>query len=197
MLFHSVAFAVFLPLVWTAYWLLRGTKPQNALLLAASLVFYGWWDPRFLLLLGFSIVIDYWIMRAADRERARDARRAAEDPGSRSRVATQLGHARRLQVLRLLRRERRCRSGNALGWRPDLLHIVLPVGISFYTFHTLSYTIDVYRGQLAGAPLAARRGHVRLLLPAARRGADRARAIAARRRSSAARGSTATTCATA
>ena len=52
MLFHSAAFAVFLPVVWTLYWLLRGTKQQNALLLAASWVFYGWWDARFLLLLG-------------------------------------------------------------------------------------------------------------------------------------------------
>jgi alginate O-acetyltransferase complex protein AlgI len=144
-LFHSVAFAVFLPLVWTAYWLLRGTKQQNYLLLAASLVFYGWWDPRFLLLLGFSIVIDYWIALQIQ---------AARDRGDRGKVWIALSVVTQIGLLGVFKYydffvESAIPIWDALGWRPDLLHIVLPIGISFYTFHTLSYTIDVYRGHFA------------------------------------------------
>lgn len=142
MLFHSLAFAVFLPLVWTLYWLLRGTKQQNALLLAASLVFYGWWDPRFLVLLCFSIVVDWFVaLRIA----------AARERGERGKSWIVLSVATQIGLLGVFKYydffvESAVPIWNALGWRPDLLHLVLPLGISFYTFHTLSYTIDVYRG---------------------------------------------------
>ncbi|MGH7337408.1 MAG: MBOAT family O-acyltransferase, partial [Myxococcota bacterium] len=143
MLFHSLAFALFLPLVWTLYWLLRGTKQQNALLLVASLVFYGWWDPRFLVLLVFSIVVDWFVaLRIADA-RAR---------GERGKFWIVLSVVTQIGLLGVFKYydffiESALPVWDALGWRPDLLHIVLPLGISFYTFHTLSYTIDVYRGQ--------------------------------------------------
>lgn len=145
MLFHSLAFAVFLPLVWTLYWLLRDTKQQNALLLVASLVFYGWWDPRFLLLLGFSILIDYVVALRIEAARDRGVR---GKPWIVLSVVTQIGLLGVFKYYDFF-----IESGlpiwNALGWRPDLLHVVLPVGISFYTFQTLSYTIDVYRGKFA------------------------------------------------
>jgi D-alanyl-lipoteichoic acid acyltransferase DltB (MBOAT superfamily) len=144
-LFHSVAFAVFLPLVWTLYWMLRGTKQQNALLLIASLVFYGWWDPRFLLLLGFSIVVDWF---AALRIAAARERGARGKPWIIVSLVTQLGMLGVFKYYDFFI-ESALPIWDALGWRPDLLHIVLPVGISFYTFQSLSYTIDVYRGQLA------------------------------------------------
>jgi alginate O-acetyltransferase complex protein AlgI len=141
-LFHSVAFAVFLPIVWTLYWLLRGTRRQNALLLAASLVFYGWWDPRFLALLCFSIGVDWFAaLRIA----------SARDRGGRGRSWIALSVVTQIGLLGVFKYydffvESALPIWNALGWRPDLLHVVLPVGISFYTFQTLSYTIDVYRG---------------------------------------------------
>src|SRR5215470_11506077 len=93
MLFHSAAFAVFLPIVWTLYWLLRETKQQNALLLAASWVFYGWWDARFLLLLGFSILVDYTVALriAAAREKGTQVSRG---PQGRE-VVAQRGEAER------------------------------------------------------------------------------------------------------
>ena len=142
MLFHSLAFAVFLPLVWALYWLLREMKRQNALLLVASLVFYGWWDPRFLLLLGFSIVVDYYAALRIAGARQRGGR---GKPWIVVSLVTQLGMLGVFKYYDFFV-ESALPIWNALGWRPDLLHVVLPVGISFYTFHTLSYTIDVYRG---------------------------------------------------
>ena len=143
MLFHSVAFAVFLPVVLVLYWLLRDTKQQNALLLAASTVFYGWWDPRFLLLLWFSIGVDYVSARRIQR---------ARDRGGRGRAWITVSLVSQLGILGIFKYydffvESALPIWNALGWRPDLLHVVLPIGISFYTFQTLSYTIDVYRGK--------------------------------------------------
>jgi D-alanyl-lipoteichoic acid acyltransferase DltB (MBOAT superfamily) len=142
-LFHSVAFAVFLPVVLAAYWLLRGTKQQNALLLVASLVFYGWWDPRFLLLLGFSIVVDWACALRIAAARKRDRRGT---PWIALSVVIQIGLLGVFKYYDFFV-ESALPIWNALGWRPDLLNIALPLGISFYTFHTLSYTIDVYRGQ--------------------------------------------------
>jgi len=142
MLFHSVAFAVFLPVVWTLYWLLRETKHQNALLLVASFVFYGWWDARFLVPLCFSIAVDWFVaLRIADA-RARGER---GKPWIALSLVTQLGMLGVFKYYDFFVQSA-LPIWNALGWRPDLLHVVLPVGISFYTFHTLSYTIDVYRG---------------------------------------------------
>jgi len=63
MLFNSIEFAIFLPVVFALYWALkRDLKLQNLLLLAASYVFYGWWDWRFLSLIAFSSMVDYFIM---------------------------------------------------------------------------------------------------------------------------------------
>jgi D-alanyl-lipoteichoic acid acyltransferase DltB (MBOAT superfamily) len=141
-LFHSLAFAVFLPTVLTLYWLLRDTKQQNALLLATSLLFYGWWDARFLVPLCFSIVVD-WVVAlriAAARERGERGK-----PWIVLSLVTQLGMLGVFKYYDFFV-DSALPLWNALGWRPDLLHIVLPIGISFYTFHTLSYTIDVYRG---------------------------------------------------
>jgi D-alanyl-lipoteichoic acid acyltransferase DltB (MBOAT superfamily) len=141
-LFHSLAFAVFLPTVLTVYWLLRETKQQNALLLVTSLFFYGWWDARFLLPLSFSILVDWLVALRIG---------AARERGERGKPWIVLSLVTQLGMLGVFKYydffvESAIPIWNALGWRPDLLHIVLPIGISFYTFHTLSYTIDVYRG---------------------------------------------------
>ena len=89
MLFNSIEFLLFLPLVFAAYWSVNGRAPlriQNLLLLAASYLFYGWWDWRFLSLVAFSTLVDFavglQIAKANDREIPQDA-----GPSERSRTA--------------------------------------------------------------------------------------------------------------
>ena len=144
MLFHSEAFAIFLPLVFVAYWALRSPRLQNVLLLVASIVFYGWWDWRFLGLLAIAIVVDYGCALAIDGARERGG------AGKRWLSLSLLTNLGMLGVFKYYDFfvESAAPIWQALGWRPDLLHVVLPIGISFYTFQTLSYTVDVYRGQL-------------------------------------------------
>ncbi len=146
MVFNSWLFFVFFTVVFTAYALLhRRRAAQNWLLLAASCVFYGWWDWRFLFLVGFSTVVDYW---AALRMEATD------DPPARRRFLmisvvsnlALLGFFKYYNFFADSAHKALERAGiDAVNWRLD---IILPVGISFYTFHALSYTIDVYRRHL-------------------------------------------------
>jgi len=142
-LFNSAAFAVFLPIVLVVYWSLRSTRQQNLFLLAASLFFYGWWDWRFLSLIALSTCVDYGCALSIERERERGG------TGRRWVTASLVSNLGILGVFKYY--DFFVESAEplwaALGWRPDLLHVVLPIGISFYTFQTLSYTIDVYRGQ--------------------------------------------------
>lgn len=143
MLFNSLTFLVFFPITLTLYWLLRTPRRQNVFLVAASLFFYGWWDWRFCFLLITSTLVDYFCAQAI--ERARDRGRS---PG----IWLAISISVNLGILGIFKYydffvESAGRIWSALGWRPDLLNVVLPVGISFYTFQTLSYTIDVYRGK--------------------------------------------------
>ena len=114
------------------------------LLLAGSYFFYGYVHPWFLILIATSTVIDYCAARGMEAwPRASPALPVAEH-------RLELRHARVLQVLQLLRRERARACWRRPGSRVDepTLRILLPVGISFYTFQAMSYTIDVYRGEL-------------------------------------------------
>ncbi|MDH4055534.1 MAG: MBOAT family protein [Gammaproteobacteria bacterium] len=147
MLFNSIDFAVFLPIVFAIYWLIPNSRIrlQNAVLLIASYVFYGWWDWRFLSLIIISSLIDYVVGLAMHRE--------------------QVQLKRKLLLLISL-----CANLGLLGYFKyfnffaesfvaaftffnvsfdvSRLNIILPVGISFYTFQTLSYSIDIYRRKL-------------------------------------------------
>ncbi len=146
MLFNSATFALFFPVVFAAYVSLNGrTRAQNALLLLASYVFYGWWDWRFLSLIWVSTAVDYVLARriaATESQRSRRALLLAS-------LAVNLGLLGTFKYLgffidsavALLRTF-------GLDSGAPTLALVLPVGISFYTFQTLSYTIDVYRGKL-------------------------------------------------
>lgn len=147
MLFNSLEYALFLPLVLLAYFRLRH-RQQNLFLLAASYVFYAWWDWRFLSLLILSTALDYAIGRQID------AARQVADPSPARRwlavsVVANLGILAVFKYYGFF-----VDSLNALlaqvGAEPavGLIEIVLPVGISFYTFQSLSYTIDIYRGKL-------------------------------------------------
>lgn len=144
MLFNSFPFLVFFITVYAAY-LALNHRFQNRMLLVASYVFYGWWDPRFLSLIFASTVIDYFCGLRIEASRT-PARRRLFLVFS---VAANLGilgffkyfnfFAENLRELFLL---------GGMDLNPVTLNIVLPVGISFYTFQTMSYTIDIYRGEM-------------------------------------------------
>jgi alginate O-acetyltransferase complex protein AlgI len=145
MLFNSLVFLVFLPMAFLAYWALAraGTRVQNMLVLAASYVFYAWWDWRFLGLLVFSSLCDHLVGGALGSTGHRGRRRFL--------LAVSL--LVNLGLLGFFKYFNFFIGGFsdillAVGMRPHLptLQIILPVGISFYTFQTLSYTIDIYRG---------------------------------------------------
>ena len=146
MQFISTAFWLFLPTVLVLHWSLQGRlRAQNALLLVASYFFYGWWDARFLALIAASTAIDFAV-----------GRRLAVTTGARARKAwLGLSLAFNLGMLAWFKYagflvDQWVAAWASVGVAMDPLgvSIVLPVGISFYTFQTLSYSIDVYRGRL-------------------------------------------------
>jgi len=144
MLFNTWTFAVFFVVVYSAYRLLP-RRGQNALLLVASYVFYGAWDYRFLALLLTSTALDYFCGRAIYR--AKDGRQR--------RLFLILTVVANLCFLGFFKyfnffAESLTALLSLFGLAPSLptLNVVLPVGISFYTFQSMSYTIDIYRGQL-------------------------------------------------
>ncbi len=152
MLFNSFEFALFLPVVLAAYWSLRNApRWQNVLLLVASYVFYGYWDWRFLSLIGFSTLVDYTvgIQLHAELQRSEGHKTRAARRWLLTSLVCNLGLLGFFKYFNFF-------SGSfsallaqvGVEADPFYLNIVLPVGISFYTFQTLSYTIDIYRGQM-------------------------------------------------
>ena len=147
MRFNSYEFALFFAGLFLAYWLLgKWPRLQNIVLLAAGYYFYACWNPKFLALLVVSTVMDYgcglWVDRAREHHEAPGRCRALD--------GAQPGDARLLQVLQFLRRELagRARLEPACRFRLRHLEVVLPIGISFYTFQSMSYVIDVYRREI-------------------------------------------------
>lgn len=147
MLFNSLDFAIFLPIVFAAYWLLGSDriKLQNILIVIASYVFYGWWDWRFLSLILFSTIVDFFIGSALFK---------TENPRKRKHLlwtslSVNLGLLGVFKYYNFFV-ENFVEAFTFFGGsiQPNTLDIILPVGISFYTFQTLSYTIDVYRKKL-------------------------------------------------
>ena len=147
MLFNSLDFALFLPLVFLLYWFVGGASVQrrNLILLAASYVFYGWWDWRFLSLLAASTLVDYLVGRGLDQVQERVRRKALLVLS----LVVNLGLLGFFKYFNFFAAEfAQAFSFMGAPITAARLDIVLPVGISFYTFQTLSYSIDVYRGQL-------------------------------------------------
>jgi len=147
MLFNSLEFAIFLPIVFFLYWfvLKNNTKYQNLLLLIASYVFYGWWDWRFLSLIAFSSVVDYFVGIRLHKTTIKKKRKLLLLIS----IATNLGFLGFFKYYNFFI-ESFVDAVSLFGFHPapNTLNIILPVGISFYTFQTLSYTIDIYRKQL-------------------------------------------------
>ncbi|NIG54390.1 MBOAT family protein [Chitinophaga sp. Cy-1792] len=147
MVFNSFEFALFLPIVFLLYWFAaRGSlMVQNLILLAASFVFYGMWDYRFLFLLFFSILLDYtsgiMIHQAVGTRKKKIWLTAS--------IGINLGFLFFFKYYNFFVASF-ADLLHAGGFQPHLwtLRIILPVGISFYTFHGLSYVIDVYYGKV-------------------------------------------------
>ena len=150
MLFNSLEFAVFLPLVFFLYWFVfkGNTKGQNGLIVLASYVFYGWWDWHFLGLIFISSAVDYSIGLALSNTRKQQKRKQLLYLS----LFVNLGF---LGVFKYYNFFIESFADAFLlfgqSFEPDRLNIILPVGISFYTFQTLSYTIDIYQGKLKPA----------------------------------------------
>ena len=146
MLFNSFEFAIFLPLVFIFYWFVfnKNLKLQNSLLLVVSYIFYGWWDWRFLSLIAFSSLVDY--IAGIKIEQSNNKTRRLYLTIS---LLTNLGFLGVFKYFNFFSQS--LANGFAqLGYNihPFTLDVILPVGISFYTFQTMSYSIDVYRNNL-------------------------------------------------
>ncbi|WP_299174876.1 MBOAT family O-acyltransferase [uncultured Allomuricauda sp.] len=147
MIFNSLEFAIFLPLVFILYWYVfnNNLKHQNLLILASSYIFYGWWDWRFLSLIIFSTVADYLIGVALVKQEKQKTRKALLWTS----ILVNLGFLGFFKYYNFFL-DNFVAAFTFFGTElnTNSLNIILPVGISFYTFQTLSYTIDVYKKKL-------------------------------------------------
>ena len=147
MLFNSIDFAIFLPIVFLLYWFIanRSLKWQNILIIAASYLFYGWWDWRFLSLILFSTVVDYLVGIGLSKTDELRKRRILLWTS----ISVNLGFLGFFKYYNFFL-ENFITAFSFFGSEisASSLNIILPVGISFYTFQTLSYTIDVYKRKL-------------------------------------------------
>lgn len=147
MLFNSIDFAVFLPIVFLLYWYVfnKNLTLQNLLITAASYVFYGWWDWRFLALILFSTVVDYSVGIGLSKEEDKTKRKILLWIS----IIVNLGFLGFFKYYNFFQDNFVAAFtffGNPIN--PSSLNIILPVGISFYTFQTMSYTIDVYKRKM-------------------------------------------------
>ena len=147
MLFNSVEFAIYLPIVFGVYWSLHRAdiKYQNIFLLLASYLFYGWWDYRFLFLIFASSLVDFFIGKGLAKQ---------ENP-LRRKLLLLISLCTNLGILGVFKYynffvQSFVDTFTLLGADFEIhrLNLILPVGISFYTFQTLSYSIDVYKRKL-------------------------------------------------
>ncbi|MBR6991385.1 MAG: MBOAT family protein, partial [Bacteroidales bacterium] len=141
MMFNSIEFLIFLPITFIVYWLLgRHTRWQNAFVVAASYLFYGWWDWRFLILIAVTTLCSY----------ASGIAIAQSKTPKRYLWANIVFNLLILCTFKYYDFFAQSFADLFLNGKADglLLHLILPVGISFYTFQALSYSIDVYRGTI-------------------------------------------------
>jgi alginate O-acetyltransferase complex protein AlgI len=148
MLFNSIDFAIFLPIVFLLYWFAtaKNLKLQNFLIVVVSYIFYGWWDWRFLSLILLSTLIDYSIGRKLGTEENHSKRKVLLWTS----IFINLGFLGFFKYFNFFL-DNFITAFSFFGSeiRASSLNIILPVGISFYTFQTLSYSIDVYKRKLA------------------------------------------------
>lgn len=162
MLFNSIEFAIFLPIVFLLYWFvfdyaLRRCKRQlwwqNLFVLAASYVFYGWWDWKFLLLIALTTLCSFGSGLLIASEELNRTGGGNSSQRSYKKFWLWANVLLNLGILGVFKYYDFFVESFARLFGVDaethLLHLVLPVGISFYTFQALSYSIDVYKGKIA------------------------------------------------
>ncbi|OIV43173.1 MBOAT family O-acyltransferase [Flavobacterium johnsoniae] len=143
MFFNSIAFAIFLPIVFLLYWFVfnKNKSTQNALLIIASYYFYSCWDWRFLFLLVFSTFLDYYTGIQIEKGKSENSRKFWFWLS----ILVNLGFLGIFKYYNFFAASfSDLLTSVGLKASPILLNVVLPVGISFYTFHGLSYVIDIY-----------------------------------------------------
>lgn len=140
MTFTTFTFLVFLATVFSVYWLLKGRTARNILLVAASYGFYAWWDYRFCILMLISTLVDFGAGIGIDKARKPVTRKLLLLAS----VLCNLGMLGFFKYFNFFSHNF-VQLADSLGFNVDYvtLRIVLPVGISFYTFQTMSYTIDM------------------------------------------------------
>lgn len=147
MLFNSFEYLIFLPIVFFLYWIVfRQLRWQNILIVVASYVFYGWWDWRFLILIAFTTICSFLSGLGIEYQKSL---------GGNGKKYAIVNIGINLLILGVFKyfnffTESLSVAFGSIGidLHPVTLKLILPVGISFYTFQALSYTIDVYRGKL-------------------------------------------------
>ena len=147
MLFNSIDFAIFLPIVFVLYWFVlnKNLKLQNLLIVISSYLFYGWWDWKFLSLIFFSTAVDYLIGVSLLKEQRQSKRKFLLFLS----IFINLGFLGFFKYYNFfLENFISAFSFFGMSIKAQSLSIILPVGISFYTFQTLSYSIDVYKRKL-------------------------------------------------
>ena len=147
MFFNSIDFAIFLPIVFALYWFVanRNLKLQNFLIVISSYTFYGWWDWRFLSLILFSTIVDYSVGLALSKKESANKRELLLWTS----ILINIGFLGFFKYHNFFL-ENFISAFSFFGHeiKSSSLSIILPVGISFYTFQTLSYTIDIYKRKL-------------------------------------------------
>jgi D-alanyl-lipoteichoic acid acyltransferase DltB (MBOAT superfamily) len=147
MLFHSLEFAIFFVIVFVVYWFVvnNNLRKQNLFLLIASCIFYGWWDWKFLSLIFVSIIVDYVVGIKIHETEEKQQRKYWLWVS----LAVNLGMLGFFKYYNFFVGSFvDAFSTIGVNLQARTLNIILPVGISFYTFQTLSYTIDIYRKRL-------------------------------------------------
>ena len=146
MVFNSIEYALFLPLVFALYWFVfnKSVKVQNLFIVIVSYIFYGWWDWRFLFLIAFTSFCS-WMSGLLIQKYSQQ--------GKKAKAVSTANIVLNLAILGVFKYYDFFATSFAhvfLGGKTEglLLNIVLPVGISFYTFQALSYSIDVYKGKI-------------------------------------------------
>lgn len=147
MFFNSISFAIFLPVVFVLYWFAtnKSLKLQNILLLASSYFFYACWDWRFLFLLMFSTLLDYYTgLKMCNAKNI-----TIKKIWFWLSIIVNLGFLGVFKYYNFFATSF-AEAISYIGFRVDpwTLKVILPVGISFYTFHGLSYVIDIYKGRI-------------------------------------------------
>ena len=145
MLFNSLTFVVFFAFVVSAYWMMASWTGRKNLLVIASYIFYGAWNPPFAALLFATTALDFYLGRIMGKEKDQTKRK----------VWLVVSIAVNLSMLGffkygnfLIENFTWVLARGGITYKPPELDLFLPIGISFYTFHSLSYTLDIYRGVL-------------------------------------------------